>query len=98
MQSPALLQAETGTAPTESETVHPPSRLIKMASEEQIERKKKLEFKTLQLKVSEKLSRDNLKDLKHLVMDEIAKVRLEDVTEGIDLFAALEEKGMFPFS
>ena len=72
---------------------HSESRHIKMASEEQIERKKKLEFKTLQLKVSEKLSRENLKDLCHLLMGEIPKTRLEEVTEGIDLFAALEERG-----
>ena len=55
-------------------------------------RVKRLEFRRMLLKLSDRLSTDNLKDLKHLLTDEISKVKLESVHQGTSLFEALEEK------
>ena len=63
-----------------------------MATEQAIARSKTLAFKALLLKLSNKLSSDNLKDLKHLLKDEIPTSKVEQATQGTDLFEALSER------
>jgi hypothetical protein len=46
------------------------------------------------LKVSDKLSSDNLKDLKYLVNDQVPKVKLDASDQAIGIFEVLEEKGL----
>ena len=55
-------------------------------------RVKRLEFRRMLLKLSDRLSSENLEDLKHLLIDEIPKVKLESSRQGTSLFEALEEK------
>ena len=55
-------------------------------------RVKRLEFRRMLLKLSDRLSTDNLEDLKHLLIDEIPKVKLESARQGTSLFEALEER------
>ena len=65
-----------------------------MATEEAIARSKSLNFKALLLKISNKLSSDNLKDLKHLLKDEIPASKMEMATQGTDIFQALSERNL----
>lgn len=67
-----------------------------MASEEE-EMRKRLEFRKMLMKVSDRLSSENLDNLRHLLKDEIPKARLEVAKQGIDMFEALEEKSEFIF-
>lgn len=62
-----------------------------MASEEE-EMKIRLEFRMMLMKVSDRLSSENLDNLKHLLRDEIPKAKIEAAKTGIDLFESLEEK------
>ncbi|KAL0187953.1 hypothetical protein M9458_015052, partial [Cirrhinus mrigala] len=44
------------------------------------------------LAISDKLSEENLKDLKFLCSEDIGKKKLEKINKGIDLFECLIEK------
>lgn len=63
-----------------------------MSTEEAVARGQNLAFKALLLRVSNKLTSDNLKDLKHLLKDQIPTSKIETATQGTDLFQALSEK------
>ena len=64
-----------------------------MASNDGNESKIKFEFRKLLLKISDRLSSENLRELKHLLVDQITKVKLETAEQGIDIFNILDERG-----
>ena len=53
----------------------------------------KLELRKVLKNVSESLSMDNLKSLKHLCYDYISERAREDIEDGVQLFDVLIEKG-----
>ena len=62
-----------------------------METEEE-QRRKRLEFRKMLLKVSEGLSSENVADLKHLLRGDIVQSKLEASSRGIDIFELLIEK------
>ncbi|XP_003387950.1 PREDICTED: FAS-associated death domain protein-like [Amphimedon queenslandica] len=62
-----------------------------MESEEE-QRRKRLEFRKMLLKVSEGLTSENVADLKHLLRGDIVQSKLEGSSRGIDIFELLIEK------
>lgn len=75
--------------PSSTQNVWAHPLLLKMADEIM---KKRLEFRKMLLKVSDRLSSENLKNLKHLLSSEVPKAKLESAAQGIDIFEILEER------
>lgn len=61
-----------------------------MAEEEE---KKNFEFKKILLKVSDRLSSENLRDIKMLVRDQVPTVQLDKWDKGTDAFLYFEQRG-----
>lgn len=59
---------------------------------EEEQRRKRLEFRKMLLKVSEGLTSGNVDDLKHLMRGDIVQSKLEGSSRGIDIFELLIEK------
>ena len=58
------------------------------------ERAKRFAYQALLLKVSNQLSSDNLRDLKHLLKDEFPTSSLDTAAQGTNLFTLLQQKGI----
>lgn len=54
---------------------------------------KRLAYQGMLLNVSNRLSSDNLRNLKYLVKDDLPADKLEDATQGTVLFTLLQQQG-----
>ena len=54
----------------------------------------RLAYKGMLLKISNHLSTENLRDLKHLLGDDLPSDQLSEATQGTDIFKLLEVRGM----
>ena len=56
--------------------------------------KKRLEYRKALLKISDRLSTDNLQGLKVLLRDVVGQAKLDAARQGTDIFEVLDEKGI----